>query len=327
MSVAFTDSTAPVLQPGPLSPVNAEQAGAALLEYSQQEHSRFGTGWSIDDVCGMVGTGELALWVARSGSGKSTAYLNIIRNTPDIPTLVVNMEMTARRQIEWLLSMTYDLETPGRDIEGVLREGVEDPRYDELVTALGNLGGRYPHLHFVSPSRPSVSDLQFVLDDITDQTGVRPVRLFIDHLNLMHGTEDYSGTVRMAAGLHALAMREDLAVYVLQQTGRSDGSGGRNDGHLPLTMTSGLYGGEADADWMFGMYRPERAPKFKKSRYQFDDPNDWYEMLEEREQVRGITVLQVLKNRPFSDLLEDGIELKFDPHTRRLEEPGSFTTY
>src|SRR3546814_18330677 len=100
-------------------------------------------------------------------------------------------------------------------------------------------------------------------------------------------------------------MREGCAIYVLQQTGRSDGNGGRNDGHLPLTMTSGLYGGEADADWVFGMYRPERAPKYRKSRYQFDDPNDWYQMLEDREQVRGITILQVLKNRPMSDLLAD----------------------
>jgi replicative DNA helicase len=324
VALALAERLAPAAVPGPLSPWTVRDAGSDLLRHSQEEHSRFATGWSIDDVCGQVGTGELALWVARSSSGKSTAYLNVIRNTPDVPTVVFNMEMTPRRQIEWLLSMSFDLATPARDIEAVLAEGEEDRRYYELVQALDNLGERYPHLHFVSPSRPSVSDLCFVLDDITDQTGVRPVRIFIDHVGLMDGGEDYVGTIKNSSGLHSMAMREEVAIYALQQTGRGDGQGGRNDGHLPLALASGLYGGEADADWVMGMYRPDRAPKFKKSRYQFDDPLEYYAMLEDLEKVKGITVLQVLKNRPFSDLLEEGLELSFDRHTRRLTELGSF---
>lgn len=316
-----------LLLPSPLAPVTVREAGEDLLRYSQEEHSRFGTGWSIDDQCGMVGAGELVLWVARSGSGKSTAYLNVVRNTPDVPTVIVNMEMTARRQIEWLLSMTYDLQTPSRDVEEVLRAGPEDYRYQELVDSLASLGEHYPHLHFVTPSRPSVDDLRYVLDDISDMTGVRPVRMFVDHLTLMQGGEDYSGTVKTTAGLHSLAMSEELAIYVLQQTGRSDGQGGRNDGHLPLTMTSGLYGGEADADHIWGLYRPERNPKFKKSEWQFDDPLDFYKMKEDREQVRGLTVFQVLKNRPFGDLNEDGMHLWYDAHSRRLSELGTVTYY
>jgi replicative DNA helicase len=324
LAFAWNDASAG-LRPGHLSPITVQAAGEDLLRYSKEEHSRFGTGWSIDDSCGMVGAGELALWVARSGSGKSTTYLNIIRNTPDVPTVVVNMEMTARRQIEWLLAMTYDLETPSRDIEEVLRMGEEDSRHTEVVQGLDMLGVKYPNLHFVTPVRPTVSDLRSVLEDIEDQTGIRPVRMFVDHLGLMGGAEEgYQGTVRAASGLHSMAMTEDIAVFVLQQTGRSDGNGGRNDGHLPLTITSGLYGGEADADWVLGMYRPERNPKYKKSRYQFENPNDWYQMLEDRKLVEGITILQVLKNRPMGDLCEDGIELRYSRHSRRLEELGVY---
>lgn len=314
----------PDFEPGALSPLNVQGAVNDLYRFVQTDHARFPTGWSVDDTCGQVGSGELALWIARSGSGKSTAYLNIIRNTPEIPTLVVNMEMTPRRQIEWLLSMTYDLDCKGRDIEGVLRWGPDDPRYGEVAQALDNLGERFPSLTFVTPSRPAVADLQFVVEDIENASGVRPQRIFIDHVGLMAGGEEFSGTVKNTSGLHSWAMKEDLAIYALQQTGRNDGSGGRNDGHLPLTMSSGMFGGEADADWVFGMYRPDRNPKFKKSRYQFEHPEDYYKMLSEREQVAGITVLQVLKNRPFSDLMEDGVELKFDPWTRRLEEIGVF---
>lgn len=301
------------------------QAGDDLLRYSQEEHSRFGTGWSIDDTCGQVGAGELALWVARSGSGKSTAYLNIIRNTPEVPTVVFNMEMTARRQIEWLLCMTYSLATPSREVEEVLRSAGADDRYGELTYALEGMSEHYPDLHFVTPSRPTVEDLECVLEDIEDQTGVKPMRVFIDHLTLMDGAEDYQGVVRASSGLHSLALRAGIAVNVIQQTGRNDGQGGRNDGHLPLTMSSGLYGGEADADFVLGMFRPERAPKFKKHRYQFDDPNDYYKMLDELEAVRGQTYIQVLKNRPFGDLHEEGICVVYDPWTRRLEELGTHT--
>lgn len=158
----------------------------------------------------------MALVWARSGSGKSTLVLNIIRNTPSIPTLVVNMEMTARRQIEWLTSMTFDITTPSRYIEEVLREGDEDNRYDELQWALSEMPIRYPNLQFVMPTRPSVSDLHSVVEDIEDATGVRPVRVFIDHLGLMRDCADYSGYVKTSGALHSWAMQEDLALYVLQ---------------------------------------------------------------------------------------------------------------
>ena len=308
---------------GAHSPWTVLDAGTDLLRYAQSDHPRFGTGWSVDDVCGCVGAGELALWVARSGCGKSTAYLNVIRNTPDVPTMVVNMEMTPRRQVEWLLSMTYDLETPSRDIEDVLRIGDDDSRYDAILASLDNLSYQYPNLHFVTPTRPTVSDLCYVLDDIEDQTGVRPVRMFVDHLGLMGGTDDFTGHSKVTSGLHSMAIREDLAIYALQQTKRGGDGGSRNDGHMPITMSSGRYGGEEDADWVFGLYRPDRNPKFGKSRYQFDDPNDYFSMIVEREQVKGISVLQVVKNRPYGDLLEDGLELKFDAWTRRLTELGS----
>lgn len=310
----------------PLALITVGEAGDDLLRYSQEEHTRFGTGWSIDDTCGMVGAGELALWVARSGSGKSTAYLNIIRNTPEVPTVVFNMEMTARRQIEWLLAMTWDLETPSRYIEDVLRAGADDSRYAELTYALDGLSEQYPNLHFVTPARPTVDELGYVLEDIADQTGVAPVRVFVDHLTLMAGAEDgYQGVIRASSGLHSLAIRANVGLYAIQQTGRNDGQGGRNDGHLPVTISSGLYGGEADADWVLGMYRPERDPRFKKSRFQFSEPNDYYQMMDDLEKVRGLTLIQVVKNRPFGDLHEDGIEVWYDQHNRRLSELGTVT--
>lgn len=309
--------------PGLLSPVDTAAAIESLHSYTQRELSRFGTGWSIDTTCGEIGTGEMALLRARTSAGKSTCVLNMVANTPEVPTLVVSMEMTPRRQIEWLTAMTYDLSVAARDIEDVLRAGSDDDRFPEVQQALKRLPELYPNLHFVTTSRPTVSDLQFVVEDIESATGVRPIRLFVDHLGLLGGAEDgYSGYLRATSGLHHLAMREELAVVVLQQVGRSDGQGGRQTGHKPLALEDGKYGGEEDADWVYGLYRPDKDPKFKKSRYQFEDQEDYWQMRSEYEKVRGIAVFQVLKNRPLDTTLDEGVELQYDPHTKRYRETG-----
>ena len=312
-------------QAGGLIPLNAGQAGDDLLDFVTRPDTRFGTGWSLDDSVGMVGTGELALMWARSGCGKSTWTLNVIRNTPEVPTAVFSMEMTPRRQLEWLTAMTYTMSTPGRDIEAVLREGPDDNRWNEVIAAVRKTREHYPVLHFVNPSRPTVADFNVVVSDIEDMTGVRPQRVFIDHMTLMQGANDYNGVLRTAADLHSWAMAEDLAVYCLQQTGRggSDGDKGvRNDGHIPVTLSSGLYAGEHDADWVFGMYRPDRHPKYKRRKEEFSMPSQYWEMNDELQTVKGLVVFQVLKNRPFGETLESGIELHYSSHTRRYTELG-----
>lgn len=316
---------APAFAGASLSPLTVADALADLDRYVSTPHNRFGTGWSVDDTCGELGTGELALMWARSGSGKSTWMLNVVRATPQVPTLIVNMEMTARRQSEWLMAMTFDLETPARDIEQVLRAGPDDGRYDELKYAEHQMSTTYPHLYFASPSRPTITDLAILLDDIEDQFGVRPRRLFLDHLGLMAGAEEgYAGYTRNAAGLKALCLREELAAYVLQQTGRTGGDQGqRSDGHLPINFTSGVFGGEADADMVLGLYRPSRNPKYKKSRHDFAEEYQYHEMLFEYERLRNLVIMQVLKNRVTGDILEQGVELTYDAHSRRLNESSN----
>lgn len=307
--------------PGVLSPIGIGVAAADLRLNASLDHARFGTGWSVDDRCGSVGLGELALMWARSSAGKSTWYLNVIKNTPNVPTLVVNMEMTPRRQVEWLVSMTFDFEVAGREIEEVLRWGADDPRYAELIAALDQLPEAYQHLHFVNPSRPSTADISVMLDDIEDSTGTRPVRIFVDHIGLMADAVDYRGYDKVIGELHSLAQHDNVSVIALQQVGRGGGENGvRNDGHMPITLSSGVFTGEQHADWVFGLYRPDRNPKYKKDRYSYANPEDYWKVKDEYDTVRGQSILQLVKNRPFSELCEDGVVLRFDPHNRRLEE-------
>lgn len=304
-----------------LSAVNADSAVDDLLGFTSTDRARFATGYSLDDSCGMIGPGELALLWARSGSGKSTLLLNFLAASPDVPTVIFNMEMTPRRQIEWLMAMTFDLNTPAKMIEEVLRWGDDDPNYADIVSSLRAMKTRYPNLNFVSPTRPTISDLAMLVDRVEDETGTRPQRVFIDHVTLMKDASDYNGVTQTCGGLHSWALADDLAVIAIQQTGRSGGAEmGRNDGHLPVTLSSGIFGGESDADWIYGMYRPERDPKFHKLHGYALEPAKRESLAFEQDAVRGITKLQLIKNRPYGETRDEGIELRYNSHNRRLTE-------
>lgn len=305
----------------PLTGVSVSEAGADLFAFAAADTPRLPLGYSLDDTCGKMGLGELALLWARSGAGKSTLVLNIIANTPAVPTVVFNMEMTARRQWEWLLAMSFDLDTPAKDVEDVLRAGKEHPKYGEILEAADSMPQVYPHLHFVSPSKaPIVDELKVTVWDYEARTGTRPLRVFVDHLTLMKGARDYEGVGAMASELHKWSMKEAIDVICLQQTGRGGNDGGRNDGHIPVTLSSGVYAGEHDADWIYGLYRPEKDPRFKKQRWDFKKADDYEKMLNDLQDCKGKVYLQLVKNRPYGELRDVGIALHYNPHSRRLVE-------
>lgn len=308
-------------KPKHLESVDADAAAEDLLGFAASDVPRFPMGYSIDENCGMVGPGELALLWARSGSGKSTWMLNVIASSQEVPTVIFNMEMSPRRQIEWLMAMTFDLKTRARLIEEELRVADGGTAYLELVSSLRAMKNHYPNLSFVSPNQPTVAEFAMAVDEIEDKSGVRPQRVFIDHLTLMAQARDYEGVVRTAGLLHSWAIADDLAVTAIQQTGRGGGeNGGRNDGHLPVTLSSGVYGGESDADWIYGMYRPERDPKFHKLNGYDLDAKKRQALLFEREAVKGTTRFQLIKNRPYGEIRDEGIILRYNAHNRRLEE-------
>jgi replicative DNA helicase len=165
-------------------------------------------------------------------------------------------------------------------------------------------------------------ELQRYVDGLEASTGILPKRLFIDHLGLMPGAQDTEGLKAITSGLKGWAKRDELAVTCLQQASRAGSEASRNDGHMPLTLSSGMYGGEADADWIFGLYRPEKAPEFRKQSHEFKKHDDYLRMTMERDKVRNLTRLQVVKNRITGHTKDRGVDLNYDPHSRRLTEYG-----
>jgi hypothetical protein len=233
------------------------------------------------------------------------------------------MEMMPQRQMEWLLPMSFELEVAARDIPDVVADP-EDDRHGGLLETLHSLSYQYPHLAYLSPETPTVEDLRQCLYDVHDHWGVAPERVFVDHLSLIRGARDYQGVTQAAADLHFLAQQENIALYVAQQTGRGGQDIGRNDGHVPVTLSSGIYAGEHDADWVFGLYRPERNPKFAKKVHDCKSVTEFENIQAELRQVSGLVVLQCIKNRPYGETLEQGIEFTYRRYSRRYVELGDW---
>lgn len=304
--------------------MDVNEAANDFWDFAVSDIPRFPTGYSLDDTCGMIAQRELGLMLARSAVGKSTWMLNVIRSSQDVPTVVFNMEMSARMQFEWLVPMTYwpEFTIAADDLESVARNPM-DPRHDELVAAVKGMRYRYPALNFVErDSSPTVEDLARTVDAIEQSSGIRPQRVFIDHLSLMKGCRDYEGLTKTGALLHTWAMEDDLAVIAIQQAGRTGGvEGGRNDGHIPTTISSGVYGGEDAADWIWGMYQPQKDPKFAKLSQKFGMEVKKYEALVlEYHEVQGVTRLQCVKNRLNGAIDLTGIKLRYDKYSRILKE-------
>lgn len=289
-----------------------EEAFGALMRHVQSDVGRLPTGYSIDQSCGMMSPGELALLWARSGTGKSTLLTNILSRTGHVPTVFFTMEMSAWKLNVWLTCMTHNLAVPVREVEDILAWGEDDDRYGSLVGAFQSMKRFHPNLHFVQMSRPpTVNDLIAECDAIWDRTGVQPARVFIDHLSLMEGARDYTGMSMTTAALKTWARNSSLGVIAIQQTGRSGGDA-RNDGHIPVTLSSGIYAGEHDADFIYGLYQLGKDPKYRKP----ENRDAHYEKL------RGTSNLQLIKNRPWGELNEDGIVMEFDRRSYRLLERG-----
>lgn len=286
----------------------------ALLRKAAKGGERYPLGYSYDVSHGQIGAGELGFILARTGVGKSTFVVNMLARTAEVPTVFFSLEMGPEQVFAWLVSCTFNLSIPAKEMESVLNPENEDPRMAEAVVACRRFAELYPHLWIVDPPRRAIPDFVSTVDAIWDDVGVRPLRVVIDHLTLMKDAQDYAGVGMTAMELHRWARGDRLAILCLQQSPRGAGDGKtRNDGHLPPKRASGVFAGEDAADWIWGLYQPALDPKYDTALAQ---------MGAEYSKVRNVTKLNLVKNRATGEENHLGITLVYDPHSHRLTEAG-----
>lgn len=264
--------------------------------------------------------GRMYLLMARTEVGKTTLSLNIaaaqmqqampaaltldmtdaVTNVPKAnpPGIAIaSLEMTRSEVLTRTLSI-LSRKSP-EEVEQELRLNGPDPLTTQHFSALSRL-------HIWDEPGVGWDELGLWVDEV-NSTAPEPIKLMVlDHLQLLGGyhRSRVEKVKDAAKDAKIFAKQKDLALVVIHQTHRMAGEGRPDHGDVPVTLESGEYGGEQDADVALGMFRPERNPDLT--------PNKIAE-------YRDKAYLQVLKNR-FGKSLREGIVLRWVKPSMAFEE-------
>jgi replicative DNA helicase len=235
--------------------------------------------------------GQLAVNAANAGFGAAYASLEMSREEVTIRALSAHKHL------------------PVEDIEATLAKA-------DLPEILA-LQQELPLFGVDDSGRPDWNTLKAYVTQQSEAFG-QPVRLLVvDHLRLMAryggGRGEMERVQRLAEDAKTFAKEADVVLVVLHQVGRSvEGSQGRkNHGDTRLTMEDGMFGAEADADVVLGVYRPERNPDLTEP---------------QRQAVNGVMVCQLLKNRHGNSCIP-GIVLNWKRPSMYIEQSGMEVDY
>ncbi|MEM9605872.1 MAG: DnaB-like helicase C-terminal domain-containing protein [Actinomycetota bacterium] len=267
------------------------------VHWAKNPKARIGTGYSILDArtSGGIAQGEMLMFLARSGVGKTTMALNFVANNRSRPVVFFSLEMHARYIAQKLAAVAYDVSTA--NIESDIRNTGRSVYLDQLQSD-------FPMTAIVDEPGMGFKEMGRALDEIRAEWGTPPQLVLIDFLELVGGVNSLEamGQVDKAARkAKDFARNHDIALVVLHQVGR--GAGGQ--GHLPLTETSGRFGGEVSADYIMGAFRPHLEPELTQR---------------DQEALQGQIWLQFLKTRGGHETHREGMRHNINPASMRITE-------
>lgn len=267
-------------------------------EWATDPTPRIGPGLPFFDkpTRGGIAKAECCMVLAYSSVGKTSVALNWIVANPHIPTMFFSIEMSWRLVTARLAAI--DTGTPTWELEELLKHGAPVPQ-------LQHTANKYQLLYGEDASEMSVKDMKSIVIDAGRKLG-KPIRLIIiDYLELIGGAGmlgKSEAVDRAAVKVRALAKDTDSSVILLHQVAKGDGS----EGHLPLSLDSGKYGGHQPMDYVIGAYAPRLNRKL---------------MPAEKKLIEEELYLQLLKNRS-GVAHSDGVKHRLDRNTGLLTEWG-----
>lgn len=271
---------------------------------------------------GGLGPGELIVLGGRTHTRKSTVMLNMTAKLlrSGVPVGFCGLDEPTASYIAKLASVFTRL--PHRFLEDTWDDPHTQKRLEEDF---------WPHaagLSVTEGHRPSFADLSVWLDMAEVDCGARPRIVFVDYIALLgrdkyHG-QDVTRIPRVFEELQVWTSTQDIVTVALHQVAR----GGHGRDHLPMRLEHLKYGGEEFADIVFGTYRPALELLGNLTREQAElemqddfDEEKYEEAVGRAKRYEKSTFLQLLKNRPGTDLLEAGIEL-LSPTKAMFMEPA-----
>lgn len=288
-----------------------DRVGEDLASWASSTHRRVPTGYHIYDsrMSGGIATGEMAVLICQSGVGKTWFGVNLTRNNPGVPTVFFSLEMHGRYILQRLAGAHTD--TPTSQIEATLKRG-------HLSSSVQHTIDDFPLLRIEDDPEIGFGDMSDRLQEYTDEVGQRPRLIVIDYLELIRSFETGVEHVdSLARSAKRFAREEDVALVVLHQIKRRDVKvpyieRGRektrtvpNVGQAPLTAQDSRFGGNVQADYVLGMYRPSLDPDLTAADAAF---------------IEHDLRLQLLKTRTDGGLAPIGVQHFWNAATGRISE-------
>jgi replicative DNA helicase len=257
---------------------------------------RIPTGFPIldDRTQGGAAMGEVILFIARSSVGKTAVACNVVINAR-VPTVFFSLEMHGRYIAKRLASVHTGM--PDAQVEYELRT-------TGRCEALSALVDDYPQLAIIDKPAMSLKNMREAMHEVTEAWGEPPQLVVMDYMELIGGVPSLVAAEKVdqvARKIKDFSREHDCVVLCLHQVGRGEGGAGAE----PLSLTSARYGGETQADYVLGAYRPALAAGISQEEYG---------------QKRWEVWLQFLKTRGGSQLHPAGMLHHFDVNTLRISQ-------
>lgn len=215
---------------------------------------------SLDNQLGEIHPGSVLTILARPGIGKSNIGLNLVANwlalCADWGSLFYSLEMPSTLATARIIRIVEGWSR--YDLRHKMLSGVEPKQF--LST-----GDRYA---LAAKGAMTVGELEQNLDRAGRLLG-KPIRAcVVDYFQYLRGSAGkqsaYERASMLSGQLKELAKDRDCLVVLLSQVGRGEaGGGGYGCPSLEAARDSGTI--EENADFLLGLWRPDRAPNFAKS--------------------------------------------------------------
>jgi KaiC/GvpD/RAD55 family RecA-like ATPase len=234
-----------------------------FVRWATSDIPRVPTGFSFIDepTNGGPAPGELLLFIARSGVGKTWWALNVLAANSKTPAIFFSLEMHNRYLLKRLSAIYTN--TPTGIIEKQVMADGWSPYLDKTAQD-------FRKLRFMDVPGIGIGDMMQAGDEYFDEVGTRPKLIIVDFMELVQvfGATDTENVKKLAKSLKDMARSMDAVVLVLHQVSRGVAIKRRNsdvaytnEGHRPLSKGDAMHGGENNSDYMIGMFRPGLDPE------------------------------------------------------------------
>lgn len=268
----------------------------AHAQWAQSDDPRIPLGYPIfDKRTKGAAIGELVMFLARSGTGKTAWGCNVVVNNRRVPTVFFSLEMEAR-YIAQRCAAIYSNQ-PTEHIEQNLKNYGTDSALELFVQD-------FPYLAIIDQPGMGLRDMGKAIGEVTEAWGGhRPRLVIIDYLELVRAPamSAVEGIDTISRKLKDWTREQQVVTVVLHQLKQAES---KKDDWGPVSRRDARYGGDVAADYTLAAYRPGLAPGS-------DYPTtDFY--------------MQFLKTRTSGGLHPSGLWHYFDEPTLRIttEKPA-----